>query len=47
MKDVIMHNLRDAIFLMKANVLQNLHICISVPFNINKPIFLRSKEIWH
>ena len=27
----IMHNLRDDIFYMKTNVLQDFHICISVP----------------
>ena len=26
-----MHNLRDTIFYMKTNVLQDFHICISVP----------------
>ena len=32
-KGVTMRNLRDNIFHMKANVLQNFHICISVPLN--------------
>ena len=33
-KGVIMRNLRGAIFCMKANVLQNVHIGISVPLRI-------------
>ena len=35
-KGVIMHTLRGTIFCMKTNVLQNFHICISVPL---KPIY--------
>ena len=32
MRDLVdLHNLRDTIFHMKANVLQNFHICISIP----------------
>ena len=31
MKGVIMRNLRDSGFYMKTNVLQKIHICISVP----------------
>ena len=34
MKAVILHNLRDTIFDMKTNVLQDSHICITVPINI-------------
>ena len=30
-----MRNLRDTMFYMKMNVLQDFHICISVPLNIN------------
>ena len=30
-KGVTMRNLRDTIFYMKANVLQDFHICMSVP----------------
>ena len=30
---VIMRNLHDTIFQMKTNVLQDFHICISVPLN--------------
>ena len=37
-KDVIMRNLRDSVFYMKTNVLQNFNICISVPLmlEVNK-----------
>ena len=30
-KGVILRNLRDTIFYMRTNVLQDFHICISVP----------------
>ena len=33
-KGVIMRNLRGTIFYMKTNVLQDFHICISVPLKI-------------
>ena len=33
LKDVIIRNLRDTISYMKKNVLQDFHICISVPLN--------------
>ena len=32
-KGAIMRNLRDTIFYMKSNVLQDFHICISVPLS--------------
>ena len=31
MKGVIMRNLRDTVFYVKTNVLQDFHICVSVP----------------
>ena len=34
-KGVTMRNLRDTIFYMKTNVLQDFHICISVPLMEN------------
>ena len=36
-KGVIMYNLRNTIFYMKTNVLQDLHICISVPLKLFGP----------
>ena len=37
-KGVIMCNLRITVFYMKANVLHNFHICISVPIKVLKSI---------
>ena len=39
-KGVIMRNLRDTIFYVKTNVLQNFYICISVPLKSKTYDFL-------
>ena len=41
---VIMRNLRDTIFYMKTNVLQDFHICISVPLNKIKLKFTTGRK---
>ena len=47
MKGVIMRNLRDTIFYMKANVLQDFHINISVPLIISQVMIEISMNFDH
>ena len=44
-KGVIMHNMCGSIFYIKTNVLQDFHICMSVPLNQNIIDVLRAYNI--